>query len=42
LIDDPLKIERIGKNAREEIKKRPNWNEVIKETEKVYRELVST
>ena len=40
IINDPLKRETIGKNAREQTRKRPNWIEVARQTEKVYRELV--
>lgn len=40
LIDDPEKVEIMGRNARKEMKKRPSWEEVVKKTEEVYQKLL--
>jgi glycosyltransferase involved in cell wall biosynthesis len=41
LINNSEIIEKIGRAAREEMKKRPSWNEVAKRTENVYKEKIS-
>jgi len=41
LINNSEIIEKMGRNAREEIKKRPGWNEVAKRTENVYKEIIA-
>ncbi len=42
LISNPDEALVLGKKARQEINKRPSWDEVINETEKVYRQGVGT
>jgi len=40
LVEDREETEHMGRKAREEMEKRPSWNEIVAETVKVYEEIV--
>jgi len=40
LLESPEKLENIGENARRKVEKEYNWDEVVRKTEEIYRELI--